>query len=257
MIDPYREHVTHITIPNGVTEIGFDAFSGCTGLTSITIPNGVTSIGNDAFHGCTELKYIVMAERFKNQDADFFGSIGVDINRTAIYGMQDLIHNTDLQTEALNNYSKCINLPEYKFLTLLNPLSYVSIADLLKASHLQEGNEPLSLCLPGVAGLVNASKYNWQQLLRSLSSKVVGCADALAEWLSIYDIAKIQMAKVWKPRPQDTQVVLHEPARALQSEDLGNSTHRHTFSNRHRATPVPNPLGFSREETEPSVCVIC
>jgi hypothetical protein len=40
-----------ITIPNGVTSIGSEAFAG-TSLTNVTIPNGVTSIGNWAFSGC-------------------------------------------------------------------------------------------------------------------------------------------------------------------------------------------------------------
>ena len=42
----------HITIGNGVTSIGAEAFSGCEVLTSITIPNSVTSIGYSAFYGC-------------------------------------------------------------------------------------------------------------------------------------------------------------------------------------------------------------
>ncbi len=39
-------------IPNSVTSIGYNAFSGCTGLTNIDIPNSVTSIGDYAFYGC-------------------------------------------------------------------------------------------------------------------------------------------------------------------------------------------------------------
>ena len=41
-----------ITIPNSVTSIGDEAFSGCESLHSITIPNSVRNIGNNAFRGC-------------------------------------------------------------------------------------------------------------------------------------------------------------------------------------------------------------
>ena len=44
----------NFVIPNTVTEIGDQAFEGCTGLTgNWTIPNSVTTIGNSAFSGCT------------------------------------------------------------------------------------------------------------------------------------------------------------------------------------------------------------
>ena len=51
----YRDKKTEIrnlVIPNGVTTIKDNAFSGCTGLTSVTIPNSVTSIGSSAFYYC-------------------------------------------------------------------------------------------------------------------------------------------------------------------------------------------------------------
>ena len=44
----------NFVIPNTVTEIGDQAFEGCTGFTgNWTIPNSVTTIGNSAFKGCT------------------------------------------------------------------------------------------------------------------------------------------------------------------------------------------------------------
>ena len=46
------KEVKDLIIPNDVTSIGDDAFSGCSGLTSVTIPNGVTRIGERAFNGC-------------------------------------------------------------------------------------------------------------------------------------------------------------------------------------------------------------
>ena len=55
--DAFRDcsGLTSVTIPNSVTSIGSSAFYGCSGLTSLTIPNSVTSIGNYIFDGCKTL----------------------------------------------------------------------------------------------------------------------------------------------------------------------------------------------------------
>ena len=42
-------------IPNTVTEIGYEAFFYCSGLTSVIIPGSVTEIGDYAFSGCSHL----------------------------------------------------------------------------------------------------------------------------------------------------------------------------------------------------------
>ena len=44
--------LTSLTLPSGVTSIGYRAFEGCSGLTSLTIPSGVTEIGGCTFYGC-------------------------------------------------------------------------------------------------------------------------------------------------------------------------------------------------------------
>ena len=44
-----------VVIPDGVTRIGSDAFSGCSGVTNVTIPDSVTDIDEGAFHGCSGL----------------------------------------------------------------------------------------------------------------------------------------------------------------------------------------------------------
>ncbi len=83
----YYTRLTSITIPDSVTNIGYDtffkcnaldtvtfgddsklesigdyAFSGCTSLTSITIPDSVTSIGSGVFDGCNSLTIYCEAE---------------------------------------------------------------------------------------------------------------------------------------------------------------------------------------------------
>ena len=52
--------LTSVTIPNSVTTIRFRAFSGCYALTSVTIPNSVTTIGDRAFEGCSALTSVTI-----------------------------------------------------------------------------------------------------------------------------------------------------------------------------------------------------
>lgn len=67
-----------VTISEGVTSIGSNAFSGCNGLTSITIPNTVTSIGDDAFYNCSGLSSITIPNSVTSIGADsFYGCKGL------------------------------------------------------------------------------------------------------------------------------------------------------------------------------------
>lgn len=69
----YRSKDTNYIIPNGVTHIGDEAFSGCESLISINIPNSVTNIGNCAFYGCGFLKSINIPDSVTNIGDRAFG----------------------------------------------------------------------------------------------------------------------------------------------------------------------------------------
>ena len=53
--------ITSVSLPDGLTSIGGDAFRDCSSLTSITIPNSVTSIGNEAFRDCSSLTSVTIS----------------------------------------------------------------------------------------------------------------------------------------------------------------------------------------------------
>lgn len=44
--------LTSITLPDGITSLGYRCFSGCSSLTSINLPSSITSLGVSCFSGC-------------------------------------------------------------------------------------------------------------------------------------------------------------------------------------------------------------
>ncbi len=61
-----------VTIPTNVTSIGADAFRGCSGLTSVAIPYGVTSIGSETFENCYSLASVTIPNSVTSIGADAF-----------------------------------------------------------------------------------------------------------------------------------------------------------------------------------------
>jgi hypothetical protein len=59
-----RASIKTVTINDGVTNIGQNAFSNCTNLIFVTIPNGVTSMEDGAFSGCTSLTSITIPKDY-------------------------------------------------------------------------------------------------------------------------------------------------------------------------------------------------
>ena len=67
------ENLVNVKIPGSVTSIGDNAFYGCSSLQEITIPNSVTSIGKVAFYGCSSLKEIEILPSVKKIGDCAFG----------------------------------------------------------------------------------------------------------------------------------------------------------------------------------------
>ena len=68
----YRQAIKSISLPDGLTTIGFTAFYGCSRITEITIPNSVTSIGGDAFYGCSNLSSVTLPNSITSINVEVF-----------------------------------------------------------------------------------------------------------------------------------------------------------------------------------------
>lgn len=55
-------NLTHLVIPEGITNISDSAFRDCTSLTNLTLPNTLTKIENHAFYGCSKLTEVVIPD---------------------------------------------------------------------------------------------------------------------------------------------------------------------------------------------------
>ena len=76
--------LTSLSLPSGLTSIDYNAFSGCSGLTSLSLPSGLTSIDFNAFSGCSGLTSIyVYAEKLPNMGSDVFD--GCDAKKCTVY----------------------------------------------------------------------------------------------------------------------------------------------------------------------------
>ena len=61
-----KTNLVSVTIPEGISYVGWNAFDGCSNLTSIVIADTVTSIGSYAFRGCKELTSVSIPRNVTN-----------------------------------------------------------------------------------------------------------------------------------------------------------------------------------------------
>jgi len=98
----YRGNARNVTIPEGITRIGINAFNRNKNVTNITIPESVTSIGESAFAYCTNLTNINIPAGVKSFNETFKGCSSLT-NITFSEGSQ-------LQTIGEESFEYCTSL---------------------------------------------------------------------------------------------------------------------------------------------------
>ncbi len=68
----HNDRIERISIPESVTSIGAEAFSGCRNLSTLVIPNGVTRVGAAAFSDCKNLRALAISEGVTSIESQTF-----------------------------------------------------------------------------------------------------------------------------------------------------------------------------------------
>ena len=91
ILEKYTGPGGNVVIPEGVTEIGSDAFEGCKKLKQVTIPEGVTKIGYQAFKSCSILTVVEIPETVIDIDSEAFAYCG-KLHRLTIPNPEAFFH---------------------------------------------------------------------------------------------------------------------------------------------------------------------
>ena len=103
-----KSSAKEIVIPDSVTEIGSQAFSGCGKLTGVSIPNSVTMIRDRAFFDCNSLASITIPDSVTDIELQAF------CNCTSLKSVTIPASVTDIGDEAFGYYFNDIDESEIK-----------------------------------------------------------------------------------------------------------------------------------------------
>jgi hypothetical protein len=102
--DRYRDQITTVILPNGLTTIGSCAFDGCNRLTKVKIGAGVTRIGEYAFWCCRRLKTVTLGNGVDTIEYSAFSGCDVlsDVNYIGTQQMRNNITIENRNSELLS-----------------------------------------------------------------------------------------------------------------------------------------------------------
>ena len=148
----YENGIGIITFDGNVTNIGYEAFSGCESLTSITIPDSVTSIGSEAFYGCENLTSVTI------------GNSVTSIGDGAFYDCESLTSITipnSVTTIEYNAFDGCTSLTSITSLNTTPPT--------INSNTLPNGNNYTIYVPSGSVDTYKAAQY-WSEKVSQIQA---------------------------------------------------------------------------------------
>jgi len=140
---PYNKRIKRITIPEGYTSIGEQAFEGCMLLKEINFPESLTSIGERAFKNCILLTEIKLPKSLTSVGENAFSScfmlkkIKLPEGLTSIWkyafhncpGLTDIKLPESLTSIGLGAFSYCKGLKDIKLPENLTSIDSCAFSD--------------------------------------------------------------------------------------------------------------------------------
>ncbi len=154
------KNLVSVTIPNGVTSIGYGAFSGCVNLgKTLTIPDSVTSIGEKAFFECKNLTLVTLSKNLSTiPESAFEGctnlySIDIpnsvtSIDKKAFYNCGNLVKLTignNVASIGESAFKDCANLTSVTIPDSVTSIGKEAFSGCLLVKQLTLGNSVASI----------------------------------------------------------------------------------------------------------------
>lgn len=132
-----KKQLTDIILPNQLTIIREEAFSGCSNLSSVVLPKTLKIIGKKAFEGCTNLKSIEIPNSTTNIEDQSFSKCIV---------LSEIKLNEGLLSIGKSAFSNCISLTAISLPRSLQSIGETAFENCKKLKHIYTQNpNPINL----------------------------------------------------------------------------------------------------------------
>ena len=179
--------LVNVTIPDTVTEIGFDAFSDCKQLSTVQLSNNLVKLGSSAFSNCTSLTSIRIPKSLETVDAGSSGDYAPFIGCTAL---SDIELETGMTKIPANLLRDCPGFTTITIPDTVTEIGYSAFKDCKQLSTVQLSNKLVKL---GSSVFSNCTSLTSIRIPKSLETVDAGSSGDYAPFIGCTALSDIEL----------------------------------------------------------------